>query len=72
MAEIRDRSNDNCVALLQCVLAGKAQVVFSSMSIDDCRDYDKVKSVILKAYECVPEAYRLRFRLQLKRKYKHI
>ncbi len=66
MAEMRDWSNDNCVALLQCVLSGKAQVVFSSMSIDDCRDYDKVKSVILKAYECVPEAYRQRFHLQKK------
>ncbi len=40
MAEMRDWSNNNCVALLQCVLTGKAQVVFSSMSVDDCRDYD--------------------------------
>ncbi len=66
MAEMRDWSNGNCVALLQCVLTGKAQVVFSSMSIDDCRDYDKVKSVILKAYEHVLEAYGQRFRLQKK------
>ncbi len=72
MAEMRDWSYDNCAALLQYVLTGKAQVVFSSMSIDDCRDYDKVKSVILKACECVPEAYRQHFHLQKKRKYKHI
>lgn len=66
MASLRDWSGDNCVSLLRCVLTGKAQVAFSSMSIDDCKDYDEVKSVILKVYECVPEDYRQRFHLQEK------
>lgn len=66
MAKLRNWSDDNRVTLLQCVLTGKAQVAFSSLSLDDCKDYDQVKSVILKVYECVPEAYRQRFRLQKK------
>ncbi len=36
------------------------------MSVDDCRDYTDCKSVILKANECIPEAYRQCFRLQKK------
>lgn len=66
MAELRNWSEDNRVALLQCELTGKAQVVFSSLSVDDCKNYDKVKSVVLKVYKCVPEAYRQHFRLQKK------
>lgn len=66
MAELRNWSDENRVALLQCVLTGKAQVAFTSLSVDDCKDYDTVKSLILKAYECVPEAYRQHFRLQKK------
>ncbi len=50
----------------QCVLIGKAQVAFSSLSLDDCKDYDRVKAAVLKLYECVPEAYRQHFRLQKK------
>lgn len=48
MAELRDWSDDNHVALLQCVLTGKAQVAFSSVSIDDCKVYQKDKSAVLK------------------------
>ena len=48
--------------LLQCVLVGKSQQVYSSLSIDQGSDYTVVKSAILRAYELVPEAYRLRFR----------
>ncbi len=32
------------------------------MSSEDCQSYEKIKSAVLKAYECVPEAYRQRFR----------
>uniref|UniRef100_A0AAY4C2R8 SCAN box domain-containing protein n=1 Tax=Denticeps clupeoides TaxID=299321 RepID=A0AAY4C2R8_9TELE len=48
--------------LLQCVLVGKAQEVYSSLSLQQSSDYDVVKTSILNAYELVPEAYRQRFR----------
>ena len=48
--------------LLQSVLSGKAQEVYSSLSLDQSRNYEEVKKVILKAYELVPEAYRQKFR----------
>ena len=48
--------------LLQSVLKGKAQDVYSALSVEQSLDYEKVKRVILKAYELVPEAYRQKFR----------
>ena len=48
--------------LLQSVLIGKAAEVYSALSLAESSDYDKVKDVILKAYQLVPEAYRQRFR----------
>ena len=48
--------------LLQSVLSGKAQQVYSALSIEQSSNYDIVKKSILKAYELVPEAYRQKFR----------
>lgn len=48
--------------MLQCVLSGKAQEAYSSLSLEDSSSYAKIKSGVLKAYELVPEAYRQRFR----------
>ena len=48
--------------LLQSVLKGKAQEVYSALSVEQSRVYETVKGIILKAYELVPEAYRQRFR----------
>ena len=42
--------------LLQSVITGKAQEIFSALTPDQSADYDYVKSAILKAYELVPEA----------------
>ena len=53
---------DYWAIMLQAVLTGKAQVAYSSMSAEESASYDKVKQVILKAYELVPEAYRQKFR----------
>ena len=53
--------------LLQSVLVGKAQEVYSTFPIDKSADYDLVKAAILKAYELVPEAYRQKFREKRKR-----
>ena len=48
--------------LLQSVFNGKAREIYSSLSIQQCQNYDAVKKAVLKAYELVPEAYRQKFR----------
>ena len=48
--------------LLQSVVIGKARDIYTQLSLEQSSDYDKVKELILKAYELVPEAYRQKFR----------
>ena len=48
--------------LLLSVVIGKAREIYTQLSLDQSSDYDKVKELILKAYELVPEAYRQKFR----------
>ncbi len=48
--------------LLQCVLVGKAREAYSSLSVEESLDYEKVKTAVLRIYELVPEAYRQKFR----------
>ena len=48
--------------LLQSVVIGKAREIFTQLSLEQSSDYDKVKELILKPYELVPEAYRQKFR----------
>ena len=48
--------------LLQCVLTGKAQEAYASLSPNDSLEYDKVRTAVLRAFELVPEAYRQKFR----------
>lgn len=48
--------------LLQCVLTGRAQEVYSALTVEQSREYETVKSTLLQAYELAPEAYRQRFR----------
>ena len=48
--------------MLQCVLTGKAQEAYSTLSVTKCLCYDLVKAAVLKAYEMVPKAYSQRFR----------
>ena len=48
--------------LLQSVVIGKAREIYTQLSFEQSSDYDKVKELILKAYELVPEAYRQKFR----------
>lgn len=47
--------------LLQCVLTGKAQDVYSALTVKQSSDYNVLKTAILHAYELVPEAYQQRF-----------
>ncbi|KAJ8029613.1 hypothetical protein HOLleu_29053 [Holothuria leucospilota] len=53
---------DKWSILIQSNFTGKAQEVYSALSIEDSMDYDKVKKAIFQAYELVPEAYRQKFR----------
>ncbi|KAJ8026967.1 hypothetical protein HOLleu_31953 [Holothuria leucospilota] len=53
---------DKWSILIQSNFTGKAQEVYSALSIEDSMDYGKVKKAILQAYEMVPEAYRQKFR----------
>lgn len=48
--------------LIQSVLTGRAQEVYSSLALEQSKDYDVVKAAILRCYQLVPEAYRQRFR----------
>ena len=48
--------------LLQSVVIGKAREIYTQLSLEQSSDYDKVKELILKAFELVPEAYRQKFR----------
>ena len=53
---------ENWTLLLQSVVIGKAREIYTQLSLVQSSDYDKVKELILKAYELVPEAYRQKFR----------
>ncbi|XP_064080588.1 uncharacterized protein LOC135197449 [Macrobrachium nipponense] len=53
---------DMWTTLVQCRLVGKAQRVYNNLNDDLSADYDTVKSIVLKAYDLVPEAYRQKFR----------
>ncbi len=62
VAKARNWPEGDCALMLQCVLSGKAQEAYASLSPEDSSSYDKIKSAVLRAYELVPEAYRQRFR----------
>ena len=53
---------ENWSTLVQCRLVGRAQKVYVTLSEETSGDYDQVKTLILKAYELIPEAYRQKFR----------
>ena len=60
--EIHKFPNNKWTALLHSQLVGKAAKVFSELTVEDCKDYDKLKQAVLTAYARVPEYYRKRFR----------
>ena len=62
MADQMEWPVDKWSVILQSVLKGTSQKVYTAMSKEDSADYEKVKSKILDAYERVPEAYRQQFR----------
>uniref|UniRef100_A0A8C1RHP2 Gypsy retrotransposon integrase-like protein 1 n=1 Tax=Cyprinus carpio TaxID=7962 RepID=A0A8C1RHP2_CYPCA len=62
VADDRGWSDSERTLLLQSVLVGKAQEAFIALSVPERKIYKSVKDAVLKVYELVPEAYRLRFR----------
>ena len=54
--------NQHWTLLLQSVVIGKAREIYTQLSLEQSSDYDKVKKLILKAYELVPDAYKQKFR----------
>ena len=62
VAENLKWSKEHWTLLLQSVVIGKAREIYIQLSLEQSSDYDKVKELILKAYEVVPEAYRQKFR----------
>ena len=58
--------------LLQSIVIGKARGIYTQLSLEQSSDYDKVKELILKAYELVPEAYRQKFRNCRKENDQHV
>ena len=49
-------------ACLAIALVEKAEEAYFALSIEDSKDYEKVKSAMLRTYELIPEAYCQRFR----------
>ena len=62
MAENLKWPKEHWTLLLQSVVIGKAREIYTQLSLEQSSDYDKVKELIFKAYELVPEAYRQKFR----------
>src|ERR1043165_4657999 len=57
---------DKWTALLHPQLTGKAQQVFSELSLEGCKNYDTLKQALLTAFARVPEFYWKRFRSLVK------
>ena len=62
MSENLKWPKEHWTLLLQSVVIGKAREIYTQLSLEQSSDYDKVKELILKAYELVPEACRQKFR----------
>lgn len=62
VADSRGWQDGERILLLQSVFVGKVQEAYVSLSKSDCQEYEKFKSVVLRAYKLVPEAYRQCFR----------
>lgn len=60
---LRNRNGlENWTTLLHSIFDGRAKDVYTALTPEQSADYEIVKERILKAYQLVPEAYRLKFR----------
>ena len=62
VAENLNWPKEHWTLLLQSVLIGKAREIYTQLGVEQSNHYETVKELILKGYELVPEAYRLKFR----------
>lgn len=61
-AQLHGWPKDQWVLLVDTVLVGRAQEVFSAIDASHVNDYEYVKTAVLNVYKKVPEAYRQEFR----------
>lgn len=64
VAMARNWPDSGCAIMLECLLSGKVQEAYSSLSLEDSSRYNKIKAAVLKAYESVLEAYCQHFRFR--------
>lgn len=50
VADVRKCPESACTLMLQCVLTGKAQEAYASLSSEDSKKYSEVKKAVLKAF----------------------
>ena len=61
-AALNDLPVDHWMTLLSTQMTGKAQKVFTELTIEDSTNYSVLKEHLLSAFDVVPEVYRRRFR----------
>ncbi|KAK3886444.1 hypothetical protein Pcinc_009395 [Petrolisthes cinctipes] len=66
-ATLLDWPAEKWSVVLSHVLKGKALEAYDRLSVEEARDYETIKSHVLRAYELRPEAYRRAFRGARKR-----
>ena len=66
IAGINSWPEDKLAAILQTQLTGQSLRVFAELSIDDSKDYTKIKDALLTQLQLVPEEYQSRFRKLVK------
>ncbi|KAL7637934.1 UNVERIFIED_CONTAM: hypothetical protein RMT77_011547 [Armadillidium vulgare] len=62
LAEINGWERNDWASHLSALLTGSALIVYSRMSMEDSKDYDKLKHSLLTRYNLTEEGYRSRFR----------
>ena len=58
VAEILKWPKEHWTLLLHSVVICKAREIYTQLSVEQSSDYDKIKELILKTYELVPETYK--------------
>ena len=57
-----ERPKESWTSLLQTAFTGKARQAYNDLLDEKSKDYETVKQPVLKVYELIPEAHRLKFR----------
>ena len=62
VAETFKWPKEHWTLILQSVVIGKAREIYTLLSLEQSSNYEKVKKLILNAYELVPKAYMQKLR----------